>query len=102
MHKQTIEIEVPEGEEVDLVLNFSSGDYPALKSHALITFKKKEPEFIEVREYLMHRSNGKIALGVVNNEPGSLFDDPDQVQTHESFIKWIDKDWRKVEIVGSE
>ena len=53
MPKQTIEIDVPEGYEIDLISK------PALNPgkeipHFDITvyLKEKEPEFIEVREYL--------------------------------------------------
>lgn len=87
MPKQTIEIDVPEGYEIGETQRI--GD-----THSLIYFKKKEPEFIEIRAYLVKTDHD----GLVYCSVQKGWDIPELVAKQESFVKWLDQDWRKVEI----
>lgn len=94
MTKQTIEIDVPDGYE------FSSA-FPCTDANGefteriLVTLKKKEPEYFEVREFLFRsRLGGGVIVGVAQKGLESIKDR----EADKSFIKWVDSDWRKVEI----
>lgn len=85
--KQMIEIDVPDGREVDKITEVcGTGVY--------ILFKKKEPEFIEIRAYLVKTDYD----GLVYCSVQKWWDTPELAAKHESFVKWLDQDWRKVEI----
>lgn len=88
MPKQTIEIDVPEGYEIGEIQRI--GD-----THSLIYFKKKEPKYIEVREYLFIYGDGHILIGTVQKDLG---DDAATRESSPHFIRWIDNDWRKIYI----
>ena len=90
--KQTIEIDVPDG--YDPVITPFSDTYgnPAT---VLINFKKKEPEFIDVREYIAKAQCGEFYMDVLNKIQKLT---PEEIESCESFVRWIDQTWRKVEI----
>lgn len=87
MPKQTIEIDVPEGYEIGEIQRI--GD-----THSLIYFKKKEPEYIEVREFLARAYDGVV----VHYSAQKGISNTKSIEESTSFIRWIDQDWRKVEI----
>lgn len=90
MPKQTIEIDVPEGRKIRV----SQTDYVDF-IQVNIYLEKKEPELIEVRDYLfMSKLGHGVMAGVAQRNMESL----EEIETDMDFIKWIDKDWRKVEI----
>lgn len=91
--KQQIEIDVPDGYEVKLieVRPFVTGGHGC---NLTVAFLKKQPEFIEVREYLMCTVDGRVIWGRVVK--GVLT--PENVEGWSHFIKWLDPDWRKVEV----
>ena len=89
MPKQTIEIDVPEGYEVvDPASHFIDGDC------YIMHIKKKEHEFIEVREYFL-KCDGIVKKGVINKTDSY---GAENVESLPDFFKWIDEDWRKVDI----
>lgn len=91
MAKQTIEIDVPEGCEVDYLIPLWS--YRETQDVRLF-FKKKEPEYIEVREYLFTNWDGIARHNSAQKGHSDLL----AIEHSTDFIRWIDKDWRKVEI----
>lgn len=54
----------------------------------------KEKQFIEVRDYLYKTVRGKYAKATANKD----FDDCVYIEMSNQFVKWLDDDWRKVEI----
>lgn len=86
--KQMIEIDVPEGYEFAEAQRI--GD-----RHSLIHFKKKEPEFIEVRDYLSKCHDGTLIKMTLNSYE---FDIAKGIESQSTFIRWIDNEPRKVEI----
>lgn len=86
--KQTIEIDVLEGYKIGEIQKLAN---PGV----IIYFEKKEPEFIEVREFLFRSRQGScVMVGVAQKG----FESIEDREADKSFIKWIDQDWRKVEI----
>ena len=92
MPKQQIEIDVPEGYEVERVGTLSCYDD---KKYKCVYFKPKQPEFIEVREYLVKTVCNRFILESVTK---NLTRSPEQAELSPGFLKWLDHDWRKVEI----
>lgn len=98
MTKQTIEIDVPEGYELVQVNNQYYDIDPMTGEETLellIAIREKEPEFIEVREYLHKGSNGYI---LHNSIQKNLHQKAADIEALPHFIKWIDQDWRKIYI----
>lgn len=96
MAKQTIEIDVPDGYDIDNVLLCTSLMSDDNRDQFYrVQFKNKEPEFIEVREFLRKTYDGILHADSITNGHHCT---PDEAEKLVSFIKWIDKDWRKVEI----
>lgn len=91
MAKQTIEIDVPEGYEiVNQIINTP-------KCHVLpvnFILGKKDPEYIEVREFLGRAYDGVV----VHYSAQKGISNTKDIEESTSFIRWIDQDWRKVEI----
>ena len=94
--KQTIEIDVPEGHEIESVklCPEAFGDKSGLNRLAIVKIKKKEPEYIEVREYIFKNDNVAM-LGILNK---SAIHTTGDIEEMEGFVSWRDQDWRKVEI----
>ena len=95
MPKQTIEIDVPEGYEIDFIAKSASPqgkEIPYLD--ITVYFIKKEPEFIEVREYL-HRSDIYVLHNSIQKD---LHQKASDIESLPGFIRWIDEDWRKIYI----
>lgn len=98
--KQTIEIDVPDGMEI---FNVHESDVnvtekiPQYHSKIInITFKKKEPEFIEVLEYLaMCGKDLTVGVTIIGCPKHSQ---PEEIEKYGNFVRWIDKEPRKVEI----
>ena len=94
--KQTIEIDVPEGMEF---VCFAEGsvlsDETGIVQHYTALFKRKEPEFIEVRSCIV-RCEGDV-LTYRSVQKGFSYT-PEHMESSLIFVKWVDKDWRKVEI----
>ena len=87
--KRTIEIDVPDGYE-PVITTFN--DIYGNPYTTLINYKKKEPAFIEVRDYLTDRYGEKnIFCHIKGSCP------TDHVEKTSTFVKWLG-DWRKVEI----
>lgn len=106
--KQMIEIDVPDGCEVKeirivdpTICEFDSRhcNYKPCLSFgrfiAEVFVVKKEPEFIEVREYFTRDLRGKPIKITLNAKD---FDRANCIESDSDFIRWIDKDPRKVEI----
>ena len=89
--KQMIEIDVPEGREVDYVIPLYSY---GLTQDVRIFLKKKEPEYIEVREYLITTHDGVTVHHSAQKGTSNI----KLIEESTNFMRWIDKDWRKVEI----
>lgn len=87
--KQTIEIDVPDGYELNVFYHqFCVEELGVIEYR----FKKKEPEFIEVRDYLCKSVSGNYLI-VTKNKLGFLDDE----KLPPDAIKWLG-DWRKVQI----
>lgn len=98
MTKQTIEIDVPKGYELVGVNNQYCYIDPVTDEETLellIAIRKKEPEFIEVREYLHKGSDGYI---LHNSIQKNLHQKAADIEALSHFIKWLDEDWRKIYI----
>ena len=91
MPKQQIEINVPEGMEVnDIEIINDLGSTMDIRVH----LKKGESKSIEIRDYLCRLVDGRIVAATVTKEFGTV----EQVESNPYFLKWIDHDWRKVEV----
>ena len=98
MTKQTIEIDVPEGYELVQVNNQYHDIDPITseeKLKRLLAIKKKEPEYLEVREYLHSGSNGYV---LHNSIQKNLHQKASDIESLPGFIRWVDDDWRKIYI----
>lgn len=93
MPKQMIEIDVPDGYEFNSEFpgTDENGDFA---ERIIVILKKKEPKFIEVRDYLITTHDG-ITIHVSAQKGIS---DIKAIEEHIDFTRWIDHDWRKVEI----
>lgn len=91
MTKQTIEIDVPDGWEFDSTHTTIFDNEPDV----LVFLKKKEPEFIEVREYLYRGVLGQVICSSIQK---NLDQEIATIGSSPNFIKWIDQDWRKIYI----
>lgn len=94
MTKQTIEIDVPEGYEVDY--HSQGGQYYTTDGSSIditVNLKQKEREYIEVREYLHKGSNGYV---LHNSIQKNLYQKASDIESLPHFIKWLDDDWRKI------
>lgn len=95
--KQTIEIDVPDGYDIDNVLlrtSLMSDDNR--DQFYRVQSKKKEPEYLEVRDYLAFDYKGipvKLTLNTDELHLAGAIESDDRV-----FIRWIDKEPRRVEI----
>lgn len=89
MPKQTIEIDVPEGMDISEI-GFTST--PAVVIH----FKKKEPEFIEIRTYLYKNSTGIVPASICASD--GRYRTPSKIESEPDFHSWVDLNWRKVKI----
>lgn len=97
--KQTIEIDVPDGYEIDFadlyegVFEDKSG---AGAKRAYVQFKKKDPEYIECRSYLYRNlATKKIVIETTQSI------DEEAIKHYEKskgFIRWVDKEPRKIYI----
>lgn len=97
MTKQTIEIDVPKGYELVQVNNQYRIIDPVTGEETLelvLAIRKKEPEFIEVREYL-HRSGLYVLHNSIQKD---LHQKASAIESLPGFIRWIDDDWRKIYI----
>lgn len=92
MAKQTIEIDVPDGCEVDYLIPLWS--YRETQDVRLF-FKKKESEYLEVREFIARKQSGKIYVDSITRWYHCT---PEKAEKLPGFVKWVDSDWRKVEI----
>lgn len=54
----------------------------------------KEKQFIEVRDYLLKTLNGEIFKATANKK----FNEIKYIEDMNNFVRWLDDDWRKVEI----
>lgn len=90
--EQMIKIDVPEGYEVGGKCEYY--DSCTKKQWITLYLIKKEPEFIEIRAYLVKTDHD----GLVYCSVQKGWDTPELVAKQESFVKWLDQDWRKVEI----
>lgn len=97
--KQQIEIDVPDEydihtiDESDLQNRLLTGE-PCMTVSILL--KKKEPEFIEVRNYLaMCGKNLTVGATVIGCPKHSQ---PEEIEKYGNFVRWIDKEPRRVEI----
>ena len=89
MPKRMIEIDVPEGYEiVEPTSHIIDGDC------YIMHIKKIGHEFIEVREYFL-KCDGIVKKGVLNKNEAYGAED---VESHPDFFKWIDVNWRKVDV----
>ena len=88
--KKTIEIDVPDGYEI--AGKCGTYDYDKKTWWVTINFKKKEPKFVEVRDYLVKFGN-RVELRVILREDYHVA----RVDLDSYFIRWT-SDWRKVEI----
>jgi len=98
MTKQTIEIDVPKCYELVQVNNQYRINDPVTGEETLeliLAIRKKEHEFIEVREYLNKGSNGYI---LHNSIQKNLHQKAADIESLPGFIKWLDEDWRKIYI----
>lgn len=66
------------------------------KEHQYSLNPSREKEFIEVREYVCRDNNGYLCIGLVENSFG--FKKPMDIEEMFDFVKWIDQDWRRIEI----
>lgn len=88
-----IEIDVPDGMEPCDPITYT--DQYGEISTTLIQFKKKEPAFIEVRECLyMSKIGNGVKMGIAQKG----IDDITEYEEQDNFLRWVDKDWRKVYI----
>lgn len=95
MTKQTIEIDVPEGYEIDLISKSALNPGKEIPHFDITVYlKKKGPEFIEVREYL-HRSDIYVLHNSIQKD---LHQKASDIESLPGFIRWIDEDWRKIYI----
>ena len=96
MTKQTIEIDVPEGYEIDLISKSTLNPGKEIPYFDITVYlKKEELKYIEVREYLFIYGDGHILIGTVQKDLG---DDAATRESSPHFIRWIDNDWRKIYI----
>lgn len=98
MTKQTIEIDVPEGYELVQVNNQYRSNDPVTGEETLeliLAIRKKEPEFIEVREYLHKGRQGYVLHNSIQRNFGP---DAASIESMPHFITWLDDDWRKIYI----
>lgn len=95
MPKQTIEIDVPEEYEVDNVLLCTSLMSSSLNQIYCVQFKKKGPEYMEVREFLHRTHDGRLYVDSITNGHHCT---PEEAEKFHGFVRWVDSDWRKVEI----
>lgn len=92
--KQTIEIDVPDGYEVGSSIYLCTyRDTQDIR----IFLKKKEPEYIEVRQCLYRSGFDETLIDTIYRNKGHV--ECDMLKRYGvNFIKWLDQDWRKVEI----
>lgn len=94
MTKQTIEIDVPEGYEIDLISKSALNPGKEIPYFDITVYlKKKEPEFIEVREYLYRGVLGQVICSSIQK---NLDQEIATIGSSPNFIKWLDEDWRKI------
>lgn len=91
MPKQMIEIDVPEGMEIDTVHEVLPSRFSC---DYTVQFKKKEPKYIEVREYLITTHDGVT----VHHSAQKGISNIKLIEESTNFMRWIDKDWRNVKI----
>ena len=89
--KQMIEIDVPDGYEFSSEFQ-GTDENGNFAERIIVILKKKEPKYIEVREYLYVNLVGDSLVGV-HNRMGL----PDDERLPRGAIRWLG-DWRKVEI----
>ena len=71
--------------------------YPAWLEHIKYSFNPpREKKFIEVREYVCRDNNGYLCIGLIENSFG--FKKPMDIEKMFDFVKWVDQDWRRIEI----
>lgn len=71
-------------------------DYILLDDFDITVYlKKKEPEYLEVREYL---HNGSYGYVLHNSIQKNLHQKASDIESLPHFIKWLDDDWRKIYI----
>ena len=93
MPKKLIEIDEPEGYEVESIGMLNCYDD---KKYKCVYFKPKQPEFIEVREYLLRCPfTHRIVPAILKKDDSAIIA---ELESLSSFYKWIDPDWRRVEI----
>lgn len=90
MPKQTITINVPDDKEIDWDMVKRNNSETPLSIY-VIYFKDRE--YIEVREYLNNSFRG-----VLHHSAQKGLSDIKKIEEGTDFIRWIDQDWRKVEI----
>lgn len=90
MPEQMIKIDVPEGCKIS-VSQTNYADFIQVN----IYLEEKEPQYIEVREYLMKDGGGRIYHNSTTRDWGNA---PADVERSKFFVRWLDQDWRKVEI----
>lgn len=96
MTKQTIEIDVPDEYDIDNVLLCTSLMCDDNRDQFYrVQFKKKEPEYIEVREFLSKKRDGRLYLDSITNGHHCT---PEEAEKLPGFVRWIDDDWRKIYI----
>ena len=69
--------------------------HPVWRSIITYSFNPpKEKQFIEVRDYLVKTLDGEIFKATANKK----FNDIKHLEGVNNFVRWLDDDWRKVEI----
>ena len=87
---------MPEGYEIDLVSKSALNPGKEIPYFDITVYlKKKEPKFIEVREYLHKGSHGYVLHNSIQKNLGQKAAD---IEALSHFIKWLDEDWRKIYI----
>lgn len=87
--KQQIEIDVPDGWEIDEVLPHKNIEAAGFFQ---VYLKKKDPEFIEVRDYLIDQHGEQIIMCHMKGHR-----EVHETEKLTNFIKWLGN-WRKVQI----
>lgn len=95
--QQQIKIDVPDDTEVDTSQRLQYACNPFHKQGYIdirVYLKGKEPEYIEVRDYLYQDENGDYEPGVLRIQ--STFDE-NTTESFSGFVRWLGPK-RKVEI----